>query len=80
MGIFDKLFGNSDIKKRPWVQYYTKEEKKLKITDKTIFEFLKESIPKEYYNYACEYFIQLGIFMQGIEKKDCMPEIELDWR
>ena len=36
MGIFDKLFGNSDIKKRPWVQYYTKEEKKLKITDKTI--------------------------------------------
>ena len=29
MGILDKLFGNSDIKKRPWVQYYTKEEKKL---------------------------------------------------
>ena len=56
MGIFDKLFGNSDIKKRPWVQYYTKEEKKLKITDKTIFEFLKESIPKEYYNYLWTVF------------------------
>lgn len=37
-------------------------------------------VPKEYYNYACEYFIQLGIFMQGVEKKDCMPEIELNWR
>ena len=72
MGIFDKLFGNSDIKKRPWVQYYTKEEKKLKITDKTIFEFLKESIPKEYYNYtALNYFdkkITYGQFFNRVKK------------
>ena len=72
MGIFDKLFGNSDIKKRTWVQYYTKEEKKLKITDKTIFEFLKESIPKEYYNYtALNYFdkkITYGQFFNRVKK------------
>ena len=53
MGLFTKKTKSNKI----WDKYYNKEEKNLKFTDKTIFEFLKESVPHENYGYtALNYF------------------------
>ncbi len=71
MALFDKLLKKQNSK-TPWVQYYTKEEKKLKITDETIYNFLKSCVGKEYYNYtALNYFgkkITYGQFFNKVEQ------------
>lgn len=66
MGIFDKILGKKDA---PWVQYYNKEEKSLKFTDKTIYDFLKECVEEEYYNLiALNYFGKKITYSQFFNK------------
>lgn len=69
MSIFDKLIKKNDS---IWEQYYNKEERKLKFTDKTIYEFLKSCVEKEKSHYtALNYFgkkITYGHFFNKIEQ------------
>ena len=40
--LFTKLFKKKH--EEPWLAYYSKEERKIKFTEKTIYEYLKECV------------------------------------
>lgn len=53
---FKNIF-RGDINNKPWLEYYSKKERKIKFSKKTIYNFLKSSISKEDYDYiALNYF------------------------
>ena len=68
MGILDIFKKEKSI----WDVYYTEEEKNLKITDKTIYDFLRSCVSREEMKYtALNYFgkkITYGELFNGIEK------------
>ena len=71
MGILEQLFNKNKFKKEPWLNYYTKEERNLKITDKTIYEYLKESVGSDLNFTALNYFgkkMSYRYFFEKIEE------------
>jgi long-chain acyl-CoA synthetase len=52
---FTRLF-KPKKKNEPWLSYYSEEEKKIKFTDKTIYEYLKESVGEDTDYVALNYF------------------------
>lgn len=52
--LFTKLFKKKH--EEPWLAYYSKEERKIKFTDKTIFEYLKDSVGADTDYIALNYF------------------------
>ena len=68
MGIFSKI-----LKKESsiWDQYYNEEEKGLKFTDKTIYDFLKSKVPENHYDYPA-----LNYFGKKISYKHLFNKIE----
>ncbi len=41
----------------PWLEFYSPEERRIKFTKKTIYEYLRENVKEEYYDYiALNYF------------------------
>ncbi|MDD6878731.1 MAG: AMP-binding protein [bacterium] len=66
MGIFDKILKKE---KSIWDKYYSKEEKNIKFTDKTIYEYLKTCISLDRYNsIALNYFGKKTTYRQLISK------------
>lgn len=66
MGIFDRFLKRE---KSIWDKYYSKEEKNIKFTDKTIYEYLKYCIEKnEYSGTALNYFGKKITYKQLINK------------
>lgn len=53
--LFTKVFKNSD-KNRPWLDYYSEEDRTIKFTDKAIYEYLKDSIGEDRDYVALNYF------------------------
>lgn len=53
--LFTKLFKNKN-NEDPWLAYYSKEERKIKFTDKTIYEYLKDSVGVDTDFIALNYF------------------------
>ena len=53
--LFTKLFKKKD-NDDPWLAYYSKEERKIKFTDKTIYEYLKDSVGVDTDFIALNYF------------------------
>ena len=51
---FTKLFKKKH--EEPWLAYYSKEERKIKFTDKTIYEYLKDSVGVDTDFIALNYF------------------------
>lgn len=71
---FIKRFLIKTFKKKgdsePWLSYYSKEDRSIKFTNKTIYEYLKESVGNDTDYYALNYFnkrITYGEFFQKIE-------------
>lgn len=65
------MFGIKKKPNAPWEKYYTKEELKIKIPDRAIYEALEESAKKVPYNIAMEYMgknINYKQFMQLIDR------------
>lgn len=56
MGIFDKILNKDKFKDEPWLKYYSKEERNLKVTDKTIYEYLKSCVGDDRNYIALNYF------------------------
>ena len=52
--LFTKLFKKKH--EEPWLAYYSKEERKIKFTDKTIYEYLKDSVGADTDYIALNYF------------------------
>lgn len=73
MNIFKKITYKLFKKKNnnePWLSYYSKEDKSIKFTNKTIYEYLKESNSNNKDYIALNYFgtrISYGEFFQRIE-------------
>ena len=53
--LFTKLFKGKK-NDEPWLAYYSKEERKIKFTDKTIYEYLKDSVGVDTDYIALNYF------------------------
>lgn len=68
--IFKKLFKRRSSNE-PWLAYYSKEEKKIKFTDKTIYEYLKESVGED------QDYIALNYFNTKISYKELFAKIEI---
>ena len=43
-------------KNEPWLEYYSREERKIKFTNKSIYEFMKENVGDDLSYYAFNYF------------------------
>ena len=52
--LFTKIFKKKH--EEPWLAYYSKEERKIKFTDKTIYEYLKDSVGVDTDYIALNYF------------------------
>ena len=52
--LFTKIFKKKH--EEPWLAYYSKEERKIKFTDKTIYEYLKDSVGVDTDFIALNYF------------------------
>ena len=74
MGIFDNLFKKENLEKEPWLNYYTKEEKNLTITDKTIYEFLISSVGLDTHLTAINYFGKSITFGQLFSKVELVSK------
>jgi len=53
--IMTKVFKKKN-RNEPWLEYYSKEERKIKFTDKTIYEYLKDSVGVDRDYIALNYF------------------------
>ena len=65
------MFGIKKKPNAPWEKYYTKEELKIKIPDRDIYEALDETAKKVPYNIAIEYMgknINYKQFLQLIDR------------
>jgi len=59
MNIFKKIiyyFERKMHKNEPWLEYYSREERKIKFTKKSIYEFMRESVGDDLSYYALNYF------------------------
>lgn len=52
---FTKIFKTRN-KNEPWLEYYSKEDRKIKFTEKTIYEYLKASVGEDKDFIALNYF------------------------
>ena len=71
MSIFGKLLNKDKYKDEPWLKHYSEEERNLKITDKTIYEYLKSRV--ERYNYN---LVALNYFGKKITYRELFNKIE----
>ena len=59
MKLFKKInyyFRRKIFKNEPWLEYYSREERKIKFTNKSIYEFMKENVGDDLSYYAFNYF------------------------
>ena len=59
MKLFKKIvyyFERKIHKNEPWLEYYSREERKIKFTTKSIYEFMRESVGNDLGYYAINYF------------------------
>lgn len=54
--LFFKYVKKKNIKDEPWLSYYSREERSIKFTNKTIYEYLKSSVGEYTHYYALNYF------------------------
>ena len=57
-------------KNEPWLEYYSREERKIKFTNKSIYEFMKDSVGNDLSYYAINYFenrITYDEFLKNID-------------
>lgn len=65
-----KLFKKKDTVEEPWLSYYSEEERSIKFTNKTVYEYLKSCVGKDLDFYALNYFgtrITFGQMFRRIE-------------
>lgn len=43
-------------KNEPWLEYYSREDRNIKFTNKSIYEFMKDSVGEDFAYYAINYF------------------------
>lgn len=53
--LFIKIFKKKD-KNKPWLDYYSRKDKKIKFTDKTIYEYMVSSVGEDKDYYVLNYF------------------------
>lgn len=69
MSFINKLLSKDKFDDAPWKKYYSKEENDLKITDKTIYEYLRFKVEERNYDaIALNYFGKKMTFRQMFEK------------
>lgn len=66
---FTKIFKTRN-KNEPWLEYYSKEDRKIKFTEKTIYEYLKASVGED------KDFIALNYFGTRISYNELFMKIE----
>lgn len=66
---FTKIF-KARNKNEPWLEYYSKEDRKIKFTEKTIYEYLKASVGED------KDFIALNYFGTRISYNELFMKIE----
>ena len=54
--MFSKLFKKKSSKEKPWLEYYSREDRTIKFTDKTIYEYMREGVGEDLDFYALNYF------------------------
>ena len=73
MNILKKIsyyFKRKIHKNEPWLEYYSRRERKIKFTDKSIYEFMKDNVGNDLSYYAFNYFenrITYDEFLQSID-------------
>ena len=68
--LITKLFKKKSSKK-PWLEYYSRKDKTIKFTDKTIYQYLVDNVGKDLDFYAINYFgtrITYGEFFSKIDQ------------
>ena len=68
--LITKLFKKKSAKK-PWLEYYSRKDKTIKFTDKTIYQYLVDNVGKDLDFYAINYFgtrITYGEFFSKIDQ------------
>ena len=88
MRLIDKIiniFEKKKLNNEPWLSYYSREERKIKFTKKSIYEFLKDSVGDDkglialnYFNHKITYremfenidIVARGLREFGVKEKD----------
>ena len=74
MNIFKKIdyyFRRKIFKNEPWLEYYSREERRIKFTNKSIYEFMRENVGDDLSYFAFNYFenrITYDDFLKNIDK------------
>ena len=68
--IFYKLFIKKSSKKKPWLEYYSRKDRTIKFTDKTIYEYLVDSVGEDLDFYAINYFGSRMTYKEFFNKID----------
>ena len=74
MNIFKKIdyyFRRKIFKNEPWLEYYSREERRIKFTNKSIYEFMRENVGDDLSYFAFNYFenrITYDEFLKNIDK------------
>ena len=75
---FKNLF-REDLTNKPWLDYYSKRERKIKFTKKTIYNYLNDSVSREDYDYIAinyydnkityrEFFYRIDVCARGLKQ------------
>lgn len=65
-----KFFKHKIYKNEPWLEYYSRQERKIKFTNKSIYDFMHDNISSNPSYYALNYFenrINYGTFLKNID-------------
>ena len=67
----DYYFRRKIFKNEPWLEYYSREERRIKFTNKSIYEFMRENVGDDLSYFAFNYFenrITYDEFLKNIDK------------
>ena len=68
--IISKLFKKKSSSNKPWLDYYSREDKTIKFTDKTIYEYMRDGVGDDLDFYALNYFGARITYKEFLNKID----------
>jgi len=68
--LFYKLFKKKSSVKKPWLEYYSRKDRTIKFTDKTIYEYMRDEVGEDLDYIALNYFGAKMTYFDFFDKID----------
>ena len=65
-----KIFKKKSSVKKPWLEYYSREDRTIKFTDKTIYEYMRDEVGDDLDYIALNYFGAKMTYFEFFDKID----------